>query len=105
MKKSTSQLSKEHLESLGWTVGVVEQTIPHTFIKRDLFGMFDLIAIKSFVTMGIQVTSRSNVTARVKKIEEEPRLLDVREAGWIVMVHGWDKDKEGNWRLKEVDIS
>ena len=103
-KKTPTQRSKEHLENLGWIVGVVEQTIPHTFIKRDLFGMFDLLAVKDEQTMGIQVTSISNITARVKKITEEPRLAVVRKAGWIVMVHGW-KQKEDEHILREIDLS
>lgn len=30
----------------GWVAQVVEQTIPRTFIKRDLFGVIDIIAVK-----------------------------------------------------------
>lgn len=29
----------------GWHAQVVEQTIPRTFIKRDLFGVIDIIAV------------------------------------------------------------
>jgi hypothetical protein len=29
----------------GWIAQVVEQTIPRTFIKRDLFGIIDIIAV------------------------------------------------------------
>lgn len=29
----------------GWIAQVVEQTIPRTFIKRDLFGIIDVIAV------------------------------------------------------------
>lgn len=29
----------------GWIAQVVERTVPHTFIKRDLFGVIDVIAV------------------------------------------------------------
>jgi hypothetical protein len=35
----------------GWIAQVVEQTIPRTFIKRDLFGIIDVIAVTPATTL------------------------------------------------------
>ena len=89
----------------GWLVAVVEHTIPKTFIKRDLFGMWDLIGIRDGETMAIQVTSGSNVSARVRKIEDNENLSACRKAGWLLVVHGWRKNIKGRWTLRVVDLS
>ena len=56
MSLSPTARSVEHLRALGWTVGVVEQRIPHTNITRDLYGFIDLLAIRGDTTMAVQVT-------------------------------------------------
>jgi hypothetical protein len=50
--------------------------------------------------LAVQVTSRSNVSARVRKITDSPLLPLVREAGIRVLVQGWDGPQ-----LREVDLS
>mgnify|MGYP001562519195 CR=1 FL=1 len=48
----------EYLEKTGWLVDVVEKT--GKFVKvKDLFGLFDLIAIKEGAVIFIQVTSNT----------------------------------------------
>jgi hypothetical protein len=42
---SPTARSLEECRKRGWIAGVVEQTIPHTFIKRDFIGIIDIIAI------------------------------------------------------------
>jgi hypothetical protein len=97
--------SVEHLRAFGWTVGVVEQRIPHTNITRDLYGFIDLLAIRGGETMGVQVTSGSNVSARVRKIAESEHVAAVRSAGWTIVVHGWRRNAAGEWVLRIVDVS
>lgn len=57
---------------------VVERNlpIPGRFCKLDFLGVIDLIAFKraSDEVIGVQATSASNLTARVKKALAEPRL-------------------------------
>lgn len=76
-KFNATRLAIEFLESDGWTVGVVESRIPHTFITRDFFGFADLIACSpSRGIMAVQVTagaSSSNRNARIAKIKSEAR--------------------------------
>lgn len=101
---SPTGLTVKALESDGWTVDVVERTIPKTFIKKDLFGFIDVLAVKDDVTIGIQATSDTNVSARVKKIADHQNIGAVRHAGWRVEVWGWKKGHDAKpWKV--VDCS
>lgn len=73
--------------------------------RNDLFGGFDLLAVNAEGDIrAIQVTSRSNVGARVKKLADLPVLGWLRKAGWSLEVWGFGKTKTlGNW--KRVDLS
>lgn len=116
---SPTQRSLAYLRAQGYIVAVVEQTVPKTFIKRDLFGFADLLAIKpgklnlaEFASRWelpmpdddelaedppigriilIQVTSSSNVAARRTKIAAEPRASLWKQAGGEIHLHGWSK--------------
>ena len=78
------------LEAEGWTVGLVEQRIPHCFITRDLFGFADLVAISPLRgTMAIQATGGGNGPARIAKIKAEPRAAIWLAAGNRIQVHDW----------------
>ena len=101
---SPTQRSLKYLRDLGYYVEVVEKTIPKTFIKKDLFGFGDLLAIRENEVLLVQVTSGSNVSARVKKITDNEHIGAVRKSGMRVEVHGWRKLKSG-WEPKVVDMS
>lgn len=101
--------SVKALEADGWTVGTVEQRIPHTFITRDFFGFADLIAVSpSRGIMAVQVTggtSTSNFHARVRKIKAEPRHAIWLASGGRIQVHSWEKvkgSKERTLRVLEI---
>ena len=86
--------SVKHLEADNWTVGIVEQRIPHTFITRDFLGCFDLIAVSpSRGIMAVQVTGGkgiSNFNARISKIKAEPRAAIWLAAGGRILVQSWE---------------
>lgn len=103
-KRSPSALSIDRLTAAGYLVGRVEQTIPHTRITRDLFGFVDLLAIREDEVLAVQVTSASNVAARVAKITGHENLRAVREAGIRIEVHGW-RVKDGEDICRVVDLS
>jgi hypothetical protein len=96
----------------GWIAQVVEQTIPRTFIKRDLFGIIDIIAITDqgplSEIIGIQVTSGTNHAARVAKARREPRLSAWLGGGARFEVWSWSKrgarGKRKAWTLREEYI-
>lgn len=88
-------------------MAIVEKTIPRTFIKQDLFGMFDIVAIHPDAPgmLGVQTTSRSNMNARIKKLQANPILSLWCHAGLDAVVHGWGKKgprgKRKLWALEE----
>jgi hypothetical protein len=59
----------------GWTVQVVEKWNAFAKVRVDLFGFIDLVAMDGKCIYGIQSTSGSNLSARLKKIGAEPRAL------------------------------
>lgn len=106
MTASPTKLTLEHLRSAGWPlVAVVEKWNPHAKIRQDLFGFIDVIAVGPQGTIAIQTTTADHVAERITKIAEHPNVGAVREAGWAIHVHGWEK-KKGRWVLqREVDVS
>jgi hypothetical protein len=91
-----TQLSLRHLRAEGWMVDVCERWVPspNGAVRKDLFGMLDLIAVRDTEAMGIQTTSAGNVASRILKMTDEdhlPKMLRLKAAGWLVVVHGWRK--------------
>lgn len=98
--------SRKMLEADSWTVGVVEQTIPHTFIKRDFLGFADLVICSP--TRGIaavQVTGGGNLAARAAKTRLEPRAAIWLASGGRIILHDWVKragQKQRECRILEI---
>lgn len=104
-KISPTTRSMEYLAEQGWLCEKVENWIPGTKIRRDLFGVFDILAIRGKETMGVQVTTGDNLATRTKKIVESAHLQAIVAAGWKVKVHGWRRwKKSGEWVLREVEM-
>jgi hypothetical protein len=104
MPMSPTALSLRHLRAAGYLAEVVEHRVPHTFNLRDLWGFVDIVAVRPNETLGVQCTSRGNMASRIRKIAESPHISAVREAGWRLEVHGWDKPAH-RWRVKVTDVS
>lgn len=100
-----TQRTLKKLKDEGWTTAIVEKWNPHAMIRQDLFGIIDILAIKDDTTLAVQVTSSSNVSARVKKITEHDNTPALRKAGWKILVHGWRKNSKKQWVIKEIDLS
>ena len=98
--------STKMLEAEGWTVGTVEQRIPHCFITRDLFGFIDLIAASpSKGILGVQATGGGNMSARASKTRLEPRAAIWLAAGGRIQIHDWVKvkgSKQRECRILEI---
>lgn len=73
------------------TCEVVERWNAFARIRQDLFGIIDIVALDEQQTLGVQTTSWTNVSARVKKIADSPQLPALLRAGWVLEVHGWKK--------------
>ena len=93
MAASPTSRSLEYCRKLGLLAGVVEKWNPHAKIRQDLFGFIDLIVLDNDGVTGIQATSGSNASARVKKILAEPRAKQWLEAGCRIEVWAWKKKK------------
>jgi hypothetical protein len=91
MPKSPTQRSLDELRKRGATAQVVERWIPQTKIRKDLFGIIDIVAICEGSILGIQATSTTNLSARVAKSLAEPKLLEWLEANGEYEVWGWSK--------------
>lgn len=102
---SPTARSLKHLRKLGYEAEVVEKWIPGANIRRDFLGFIDIIAIKDDEVIGVQATSGDNVSKRVAKITVHEKLPIVRRVGWRVVVHGWSKRANGQYALREVDLS
>lgn len=87
-KRSPMARTIDHFRALGYTVDVTERRVGP--VSKDLFGFVDALAIKRDETIALQATSASNVASRVKKITEHELVGAVREAGWRILVVGWD---------------
>ena len=86
-------------------VAIVERWNNFAKVRQDLFGIIDLLAVDTKGnTVGIQVTSYSNISARVKKMEDSDAIHHLRNANWVLLVQGWHK-KNNKWVCREVDIS
>ena len=104
MPKSLTSRSVDHLRQQGYLVDVVESYNFFTKRKKDLFGCLDLLAIGNGETLAIQVTSRSNMSARIKKIQDAEALPEMLRSKWRIIVHGWDRGTNGRYRLKEFEF-
>jgi hypothetical protein len=96
--------SKKMLEKQGYTVATVEYYNAFTKRKHDLYGCIDLLAVGNGETLAIQVTSKSNMSARIKKIEDAPALPEMLRSNWRVIVHGWWKNSSNRYELKTFEF-
>jgi len=105
-KTSPTQRTLARLKSEDYDlVAITERWNPFAKIRQDLYGIIDILAIKDKDTIALQVTSYSNIGARVKKITESPALPFLRAAGWTILVEGWKKEKNGRYTSRIVDLS
>jgi hypothetical protein len=99
-----SQRSTALLRERGYIVATVEHYNFFTKRKHDLFGCIDLLAIGNGETLAVQVTSKSNMSSRIKKIENAEALPEMLRSNWRVIVHGWAKNKSNRYEVKEFEF-
>ena len=98
--------SLKKLRDEGWIPDVVESYNYFTKKRKDFFGIGDIAAYRDGQLLLVQATSYSNISARVRKIEDSEHLDGLRDAGMRIEVWGWRKDpKKRKWICKIVDLS
>jgi hypothetical protein len=105
MSDSPTQRTLKLMRDRGYFCEIVEHWNSWSRQRKDLFGFVDVLCLGQDEIIGVQTTSYSNMTARVKKIAEHENLSPVRKAGIKLLVHGWKKNKSGRWECKEMDVS
>ena len=100
-----TQRSLARLRADGYLAEVVERWNPHAKVRHDLFGLVDVLALRAGQVLGVQATSRSNVSARVVKLRSHANLLPVLRAGIAVQVWGWARMSSGRVELRVVDMA
>ena len=87
-------------------VQVVEHWNPFGRVRQDLFGIGDILGISiTGETHLLQVTSYSNMNARIKKLEDHESTPHLRDADWVLIVEGWKKEKNGRYKSYQFDLS
>lgn len=110
MKTSPTQRSLAHLRKLGYIADITERYISAINIRKDTFGVIDLIALKKGVqgVTGIQTSTMSNKSAHKKKILESEEAKLFVECGNTLILHSWRKLKKGKvyrWQVDEEEIT
>jgi hypothetical protein len=101
---SLNQRTIALFEERGYRCDTVESYNAFTRRKKDLFGLFDIVAIGKGETVAIQLTSKSNMSARVKKISNSEILPELLRSNWKIYVIGWFKKPNGRYDYKEFEF-
>lgn len=107
--------SLKWLREAGYLSGVTERRLPHARnVTVDLFGFADIVAAKPGLgVLAVQATSGQHVSDRLAKIRtHDPEAkscphcnaLFLLACGWRIVVHGWRKNAEGRWVLREEAV-
>jgi hypothetical protein len=90
----------------GYTVEVVERWIAQAGVRKDFLGCIDAIALRpGCPILGIQATSRANVSARVNKARMLPGLRTWLAVGCEWECWGWFLTASGRWDVHRVSIT
>ena len=109
-KTSPTKRSLDFLRKDGFTCCVVERWLPARgtmkFPRRiDAYGFGDLLACRLGQIVLVQTTSGANFNARKAKILTLPEFPKWKEAGGLVLLHGWQKKgsrgKRKLWQVRE----
>lgn len=93
---SLTQRTLRQLRQEGYICGIVERYLSHVGpfgIHQDLFGIFDIIAIKPKSICGVQSCSGSKFAVHDRKILDSEYSLEWLKAGGYIELWGWRKVK------------
>ena len=102
------KLSLKDLSDDGWHPYKVEYWDGYARKTRDLMGFTDILATKpGCSTRLIQTTTRSNISARRRKILKSEDAMWACQGGLRIFIHGWDQPggKYSTPRLKPEEVT
>lgn len=111
--RSPTSLTLKNLRDRGYLPYVTENWNAYARVRKDLYGFIDVVALstKEAGVLGVQTTTGTNLSARVKKAEGLKAYYLWLSCGNAVEFHGWRKllEKRGGkrkiWLPKIVRIS
>ena len=107
MGVSPTQRSLAHLRDLGYElVQVVEKWVPQARKRIDLYGIIDICAIHPDIpgVLGVQSTSATNFSHRIRKSQESTALPLWIANGNRFEVHGWGKYRQHGTKRKAWQV-
>lgn len=108
---SPTRRSLALMRERGYECDITEHWNPFARRRVDLFGFIDILCLgPDGELVGVQCTSLSNVSARIKKIADSPLIGRLRKTNLRVLVQGWKARKVKGSRkhevkFREVDVS
>lgn len=99
-------ISMHYCYKKSWLPEIVERWIIPGKKKKDFLGFIDmLVCIPNVGILGVQITTKSNMNARIKKIKESPKYPIWKQSFGKLQVWGWYKKKNnGPWLLDIIEM-
>lgn len=95
-KSDYNEKTRELLKARGYHPYRADYFDARTQRAIDFMGIFDFLALGNGETLGVQITSKANLSARRKKMLESGWAQRCRAAGWKLVLIGWHKEN-GRW--------
>lgn len=98
---SPTKRTLDMLRREGYECAIVEKWNPHAKVRQDLFGIIDVLGMQAYSKglVGVQVTTASNMSSRMRKALASPHLKTWLATGNVFWVHGWEK-KGSRYQVK-----
>lgn len=104
MADTPTTRSLKHMREQGYICEKTEHWNHFANRRQDLFDVIDILCVKPNEMVGVQTTSYAAMSARKKKIKESEKAAAWLLSGAKILLHGWRKNKNNRWEVKELDI-
>ncbi len=102
---TTTARSLDLLRAAGYMADVTERHIPYARIKRDLFTIGDIFAIKAGEAAIVQTTSKDHLAERIRKIRACEAFDTILASGLKIYAHGWYQQPNRRWACEVREIT